>query len=254
MINILLKKLDIDTRRTWAEREESTENNVSIETFLKFIFNRCDALESCHPVRHTSGKRKATVHLANEDQNTSEKLCVVCKQSHKISSCTQFKAMELLTRRSFIRDNKLCFNCLAQNHTAKQYTSKYRCRQCQGIHHTLVHYTPQVELDLRPTTTIPPTDTQQTTAGMSHFSAGTMLLQRAQTLMPTILAHVINKWGKLIICRLLLDSGSTIKLASEAFVRRSKSITCPNLGGWALSQSRRYHSRMHQVASTISYN
>ncbi|XP_070071112.1 uncharacterized protein [Drosophila takahashii] len=222
LIHILLGKLDMDTRQSWAERQEGCSNDVKIGTFLEFLFSRCDALESCQSTPKAYGRRTANVHIAGEASKPSQKLCIVCTQPNSIMACTQFLSMEIPDRRSFVKLHKLCFNCLSRNHVARQCTSKFRCRLCKGSHHTLVHQESQGERE-------PPaanssdssgTRTEALPAGISNFSVETAFLARAQTMMPTILAYVVDRCGTRTLCRILLDSGSTITLATEAFIQR----------------------------------
>ncbi|XP_044779747.1 uncharacterized protein LOC123327400 [Drosophila simulans] len=54
----------------------------------------------------------------------------------------------------------------------------------------------------------------------THHTLENIPAAGSQTLLPTILADVIDAWGNTTTCRLLLDTGSTITLASESFVQR----------------------------------
>ncbi|XP_070068173.1 uncharacterized protein [Drosophila takahashii] len=54
----------------------------------------------------------------------------------------------------------------------------------------------------------------------THHTLENIPVAGLQTLLPTILADVIDAWGNTTTCRMLLDTGSTITLASESFVQR----------------------------------
>ncbi|UYV63020.1 hypothetical protein LAZ67_2002864 [Cordylochernes scorpioides] len=47
--------------------------------------------------------------------------------------------MEPLERRRKVKQLKLCFNCLRNNHSVNQCKSEFKCRKCQGKHNTLIH-------------------------------------------------------------------------------------------------------------------
>jgi hypothetical protein len=44
--------------------------------------------------------------------------CILCKGAHKLFYCDSFKGMKPLERLKFVRDNRLCDNCLLPNHQA----------------------------------------------------------------------------------------------------------------------------------------
>ena len=65
----------------------------------------------------------------------------LCENKHKITSCDQFKAKSLSEKKRFVRQEKVCWNCLAKNHILKNCESEVRCRasNCNKRHHTLLH-------------------------------------------------------------------------------------------------------------------
>ncbi|KAM8719033.1 hypothetical protein ACLKA7_011696 [Drosophila subpalustris] len=69
--------------------------------------------------------------------------------------------------------------------------------------------------ETQPVGSVPPKD-----SNYSHHTLENIPIAGSQTLLPTILADVIDAWGNTTTCRMLLDKGSTITLASESFVQR----------------------------------
>ena len=59
--------------------------------------------------------------------------CAYCKGAHSPNTCSTITKPE--ERVSFVKENHLCFNCLA-HHKVSQCTSTYRCRKCSRKHHT----------------------------------------------------------------------------------------------------------------------
>lgn len=78
--------------------------------------------------------------------------CLYCKQSHRGERCETYKTLE--SRRKFLRDNRLCYNCARTGHISQQCRSR-GCFKCKGKHHTsicdknenplLTVYTPSTE-------------------------------------------------------------------------------------------------------------
>ena len=58
--------------------------------------------------------------------------------------CVKFKQKTAIKRKSFVWEQKLCFNCLSKTHGLKEYQSEFRCRVdgCRQKHHTLLHKEP----------------------------------------------------------------------------------------------------------------
>ena len=63
----------------------------------------------------------------------------VCNGKHPLSRCSVFRSMKVEKRNEEVRKRKHCFNHLAHNHTQPNCTSRERCRQCKGFHHSLLH-------------------------------------------------------------------------------------------------------------------
>ncbi|XP_041633403.1 uncharacterized protein [Drosophila kikkawai] len=217
LIFILLSKLDTDTCQAWAQCADS--------------------------------EGKATTHHADTHPRREEPKCTSCQQNHQLFKCPQFNGLDIAARREFLKTKKLCFNCLSPSHMAGNCTSRHTCRICRRKHHTLVHpgsaqptqngnYLERARTDSRdrPSTSqaastigqnqppgqeihqsgsLPPAENNFTHHTLENISAA-----GSQTLLPTILADVVDAWGNTTTCRLLLDTGSTITLASESFVQR----------------------------------
>ncbi|XP_044779750.1 uncharacterized protein LOC123327402 [Drosophila simulans] len=248
LIFILLSKLDSDTRQAWAQCAESEEKGVTINRFLKFLTSRCDTLEAFELTRSTQARRAATTHHADTHPRREEPKCTSCQQNHQLFKCPQFIALDIASRRDFLKSRKLCFNCLSPAHMVGNCTSRHTCRICRRKHHTLVHGSSQpiqngnnigtASVDSRDRPAVSHAGStighnqplareghrlgSETPAenNFTHHTLENIPAAGSQTLLPTILADVIDAWGNTTTCRLLLDTGSTITLASESFVQR----------------------------------
>ncbi|XP_043063191.1 uncharacterized protein LOC122319659 [Drosophila yakuba] len=248
LIFILLSKLDSDTRQAWAQCAESEEKGVTIHRFLKFLTSRCDTLEAFNLTQSTQARRAATTHHADTHPRREEPKCTSCQQNHQLFKCPQFIALDIASRRDFLKSRMLCFNCLSPAHMVGNCTSRHTCRICRRKHHTLVHGSSQpiqngnnIDTASVGSCDRPAVSHAGSTIGhnqplareghrlgsetpaennFTHHTLENIPAAGSQTLLPTILADVIDAWGNTTTCRLLLDTGSTITLASESFVQR----------------------------------
>ncbi|XP_041451284.1 uncharacterized protein LOC121404932 [Drosophila obscura] len=228
LIHILLSKLDPECKEAWATSSESCKENVTINDLFAFLFARFDALESCQEltVVHDSPKRRAVSHHVDVP-TTSARGCVYCHGPHSLYVCTQFKAMNVVDRRTFAMEGKLCFNCLSRSHQVKDCNSTNTCRLCKSRHHTLVHpeeirTTPSVAVNTSadPNLRSPMHAAEVDPAVVSHHTLERGVLATSQAILPTILATIVDSWGDETTCRILMDTGSTITMVSESFIQR----------------------------------
>jgi len=69
--------------------------------------------------------------------------CTKCSYTeHTPYGCQQFLDMSGLQRRSFVKEKSLCYNCLRPGRGVNRCKSTYKCRQCKGNHHSLLHVQP----------------------------------------------------------------------------------------------------------------
>ena len=101
-----------------------------------------------------------------------------------------------------LKAHNLCFNCLAKGHRTAECRSFSRCRSCQGKHHTMVHR------DTVTTTAAPPP------TAASHVATPSLLPSLKPSLTMTSQVLLKGPTGRTLICRTLLDSGSTNTLIS----------------------------------------
>ena len=77
-------------------------------------------------------------------KTTKTLVCYLCSQDHRIMDCVKFKQKTVIERKNFVKEQKLCFNCLSKAHMLKECQSELRCRVdgCKQKHHTLLHKEP----------------------------------------------------------------------------------------------------------------
>ncbi|GFQ75988.1 integrase catalytic domain-containing protein [Trichonephila clavata] len=140
LINIIIRKLDIESRKLYEMSLTSTEL-PKWEMFLEFLQNRTQILENLHGVQGPPlklktpflSKGKSFIVKSNNNNN-----CLLCKTSHRLYDCTLFLKMNPLQRFNLIKKHGLCINCLNNNHKVALCKSKYTCRLCRGKHNYLL--------------------------------------------------------------------------------------------------------------------
>ncbi|XP_044574061.1 uncharacterized protein LOC123258254 [Drosophila ananassae] len=140
-------------------------------------------------------------------------------------------------RFSFAKENALCYNCLNPGHGVRKCKSTFKCRQCKGQHHSLLH----LQRTQQAIGTIAQTGEDQedpsahiSTVATSHIAQaeGSAAIVCAQgsansqqstgwnrSTLPTVMVNVRNAKGDLVACRLLLDTGSELSYISERCIQ-----------------------------------
>ncbi|KAH8356660.1 hypothetical protein KR084_009591, partial [Drosophila pseudotakahashii] len=238
-----MEKLDADTRRRWIERSMDTDS-PTLEEFFKFLDSRCEELELSKRELATGGK---TTTYADKPKRVTQSMvavegsgCTKCNSTeHTLYGCQQFLDMSGMQRRSFVKEKSLCYNCLRSGHGVSKCKSTYKCRQCKGNHHSLLHVqaNPQAIGNLAQ---IAGEDERNVSASnnisvtLSHFAQGegTQSVVCAQgtaksaqetevkrSILPTAMVYVQNTKGDHVTCRLLLDTGSELSYVSERCIQ-----------------------------------
>ncbi|XP_031351735.1 uncharacterized protein LOC116177021 [Photinus pyralis] len=182
LFNLLLQKLDSATRTAFEVKY--TEKDIPTYKDLKeFLEKQCKALESVqfvtsqsnssspgkfskpsNSVKPSFSKTPVTSALLvnqnappknlplknNSNQNqaarNNSQNCKLCNQmAHPLAQCPEFISKTPSERFSFVKQNRVCINCLRYNHLLKDCTSSFNCRVCRYRHHTMMHLPQTVE-------------------------------------------------------------------------------------------------------------
>ncbi|KAB0794840.1 hypothetical protein PPYR_11679 [Photinus pyralis] len=224
LFNNLLQKLDVATR-TDFEVEYGAKEMPTFQNLSDFLENKCKALES---VQHLPLKvmRKSNNYSSSSFVNTlSTNTCLMCKGDHYIPQCPSFLAKPTADRFSFVKNNRLCVNCLRPSHQVKTCTSRYRCRTCQRRHHSLLHVTrtatdSSVEAVDSSFSELP----AATPSGVSTSSATTTLTStlglETVVLLATAIVDIFDAKGNSHAIRVLLDSANQANFINEKCAHR----------------------------------
>nr|XP_029710301.1 uncharacterized protein LOC109422104 [Aedes albopictus] len=231
LIHLLLEKLDKESRSHWAQRIIE-EENPSFDDFLKFLDNRCDALETCTAfAKKSTGEavKKETVKKTMSEKKLHSlhsaaggEKCAKCSKEHPLFQCDDFKKMDTQSKRELVKKARLCFNCLRASHTAKFCGSKAVCRNddCKQRHHTLLCEKNIEEVKKKPVLN---SETEQQESGSvitSMVAQVPLKVHQKAFILPTAVIRVRGGSGELLQARALIDSGSEASLISEACVQK----------------------------------
>jgi hypothetical protein len=133
--------------------------------------------------------------------------CHFCKGEHPIYQCSQLLDLTITERKKQVKNHKLCFNCLFNNHQVQNCKSKYSCRKCNERRHTILHQ-----------------ESEQTTNNEVLTAVDTVnnhaFLRNKFVLLSTAIVLVKNSSNQYVECRALLDAGSQSNFISEHMVTK----------------------------------
>lgn len=256
LLNVLLNKLDKDTRKFY---EASLTNNEipDFDDFVLFLERRAQILSTITRGSKPNFSDKSKTFLVKS--KALSKSCQLCQMQHPIYQCSKFKDMKLEERYDFCKQNKICMKCLSHPYEKNACQSKGACKICQRAnHHTLLHKfstsnKPSNYNSILPDITSPTQyesqsslPNQQNTDLVISDSQHSFFSQSEEkcVLINTALVSVRNYEGKFITLRAVLDSASessflTFDAANLLGLKRGKTnIPVCGLGDATLSVSK----------------
>nr|XP_029709123.1 uncharacterized protein LOC115255284 [Aedes albopictus] len=249
---ILCNKLDPYTLRAW-EQETRQKDEVKYDELIEFLTQQVRMLKSvasdlqyrsqgpsikvAGPTPKIPTTVKSIVNSATNEPMSDAPPCHACSQKHQLFQCPTFANLSVVQRRELISQRSLCWNCFRPNHQAKVCKSKFSCRTCHAKHHTLLHDqaalpepTPNPVGSSNSSTQqpIPTTSANVGTDGSSNPPQVNLSVQssRSTVLLETVVLSIVDKHGKEITARALLDSAAmsnfiTKKLANTLATRQA---------------------------------
>lgn len=231
---LLLRKLDVSTHSMYEQQLEKPRELQDFKSLLKFVERKFQALEvigSSKTERVSKNEKHAFINLEGKDhEKITEKCCVMCNRvGHDILSCFIFKKLSEKERYEKVKSLKLCIACLVRGHSYR--FCKARCQKCDKKHNTLVHFETSVsnKSDNRSDNKSDnrgdkKSDNKNDDKGVSGLSL-TAAIREPSTkdgyvFLATALVNVLDRNGRKIKCRALLDNGSQLNLITEGLRKR----------------------------------
>lgn len=204
IVFMIAQKFSDDIRKDW-ERKIGNATELPTWTQLKIFmeeeFRMLEGIEQNHrrivPEQKFTEKSKPAAikaYQASVDKDTNSDQCAACEGSHGLFSCAKFKEMEPRSRWELAKRQKLCFSCLKKHKDTLKCEKKKPCKKCDRQHSTWLHEDREKG--------------QAVTSAVGIISNAYGALQTKQVLLATALVTVIDKYGRGIVLRALIDQGS----------------------------------------------
>ena len=85
------------------------------------------------------GEGAAKSETALAAQEVRLPLCGYCKASrHKLHTCEEFLKLTVKERKKYVEKEKRCTNCLSPTHKPRKCNSSFKCKHCEGKHHSVL--------------------------------------------------------------------------------------------------------------------
>ncbi|XP_068237008.1 uncharacterized protein [Palaemon carinicauda] len=157
----VISKLPVYIQNKWLDHVIKLRKQgvcVCFTTLVEFVQNAAEAAMDPVFSRKTLGevcvfsKAKANLGSSQTKQNSFAvtvqpsnsanqytRKCQLCSGHHDLEECPQFLHRSVDERREFVKDNRLCFSCLGNNHTSKRCLNRRQCKTCNKRHPTTLH-------------------------------------------------------------------------------------------------------------------
>ena len=161
-LRTIVSRLPTPLRAKWAEFAHNLQKRGKEPEFsdlCSFVKDRAEVASSMFGKlvssevlprarnKESKGKNPKTVFTTKDNfeciapsVSTKPRKCLLCSGEHVLSECSEFKSMPYAERVNFIKQNRLCFNCLIRNHNSRDCRKRPQCPKCKTKHHALVHF------------------------------------------------------------------------------------------------------------------
>lgn len=234
---IASRSLDVETRKRFE-----LQNNDEIPKFNNLVIylqNYIKVLEVSQPVSTTASNQTnkqfrnnkvdsaarlqrpslvaTTKQFPNNNNKANPIVCTCCNENHSIYRCGKMHSMSIEQRQKFVRDLKLCANCLRPGHDSAGCTSKSTCFVCNAKHNTLLHVEKRTVL----TQSVDSNSTATSSTSLSSATKSKGSIPSAITkILGSAVVRIRHADGSYQYARALIDSGSMDSFITSACARR----------------------------------
>lgn len=261
IIFLLIQKLDSESHRAWETHvsEEYYNEMPTFENLTTFLDSRICTLELT--TSSSSPMARDKVKTFHATTPATQHTCTLCNENHLLCHCKQFGKLDPDKRSEYVRDNRLCYNCLAPGHSMMYCRQKTSCRVCGRRHHSLLHsFTKKDTEEKRQEPTMSSMhakveevqeEDQDITDIATHF-ASYFTTNRKSSLLATAVVPVRSSSGHTTLLRALIDLGSEASFVSERAAQRLEVIKTPTharITGIGSTETQVSHSTQLEVLS-----
>ena len=130
---VLRKKLEKkSTTKQVSEERKKTDKPKALRTLAT---SETEVKQISGPAPQSTSKPAE----ASTTKPTAPKTCKHCTKDHYLNQCDSFKALDIEKRWDFVKENRLCFNCLNGGHRIDDCKYRKRCSECNRKHNVMLH-------------------------------------------------------------------------------------------------------------------
>ena len=172
----------------------------------------------------SKGQRSSYSTSSNTSPPSYVRPCLLCKQTHTLFGCDQFKKLAPDKRLQFAKDKQLCFNCLRKGHMLTECRLNRTCsvEGCGRKHTKFLHQINKPQRSEGPAETPPENPTSDSTAsnGYVDTASNNVIGAGGRSVLPIVPVRVQSDGRNFIDTYALLDSGSTHSFCTDALSRQ----------------------------------
>ncbi len=141
---LLTENFDKETKAEWARSLRGTDPPTfkEVQDFIQQHIRTLHAKGSIQQsMSNVSVANSGTTHKRLNTYHTSfQSSCKHCEGAHQLYQCTLLKEMTPDKRCAVVKSLNLCLNCFREGHFYKECRSESRCRKCNKLHNTFLHF------------------------------------------------------------------------------------------------------------------
>ncbi len=132
-------------KKIWDNAVTKREVKPTFGDLMTYLDNRLDQLAPSNQLNSNPSSSSASFTSSPspaKNKVKSKPKSLACEDKHGLNKCSVFASFNTDWRNKFVRDKRLCINCISDTHGFKICPSHFTCRSCGQRHHTLLHKDP----------------------------------------------------------------------------------------------------------------
>lgn len=257
LVFLVHSKLPLRTKELWDEHLGKSDVLPKFDDLMEFLDTRCRTLEEIEMTKKTfnmfnskkpsTSTRKVSTFQSLVSEPKSEnsqfkkkgKECKCCNKGvHGLRKCKKFQSLSVEDRKALVLSLGYCLSCLSFSHQIAECPSSGRCYKCSQKHNTLLCHVSSTSQSVSNQPTQSEVSNSTNNAQIPSSTADGRFLnrnletqgslntyvahydQRSKSLFPTALIKAINRNGKELILRSIVDQCSDASYISQSAVKQ----------------------------------
>lgn len=249
--HIALKKLDLQLVQSFelSLKDKDIPNSSDLICFVRHHIKILERTSTVNNLESTAVNLKSKVRSLprqsvtkvshtfaltnnhNRQMSAPASTCGYCNMSNhsQLFNCLAFKKLLVKDRFNFVKQSKLCINCLSAKHSTSYCKSLNTCNVCHKNHHSLLHFDTETGSAARPHATASSARDHRIGTNESvclhsafavHDSVARAQIQNNTTVLPTAQVYVATSDNDNATIRCLIDSASQNNLITLASCKK----------------------------------